>query len=571
MNWNGPRMTRIEGIFGDLMETFFLEGKMRRRIRILMIQLIAWAFLAAMPLCVHAAGVISLPQTGQTTSFAAGDDGAVRAGLEWPATRFTVSSACVTDNLTGLVWARNANLNGGPQTWDSAVDLAKSQTLCGRSDWRLPNLNELESLINAAGSEPATWLVSQGFTAVQANPYWASTTYVNDTTNAWFVCMCDGGTGNVIKTNSTVVYTWPVAGVSSTPAQLWKTGQTTVYRDGDDGTRQDGVACPSPRFTANTDTSFTDNLTGLIWAPDANVMNTRDPSWDNYGDRDGKVIWQRALEYVAKLNNESYLGHSDWRLPNRKEGFSITDHTRYNPALPAGHPFVNVQGGAYWSSTTSAHRTGYAKIFGTFMGNIGEAVKIAGDSYIWPVRGGGPDLPTVTTAIISAITNTTAASGGNVTSGGGAVVTKRGVCWGPSANPLVSGSHTTNGSGTGSFTSAITPLSPLTAYHVRAYATNSVGTAYGEDVSFTTNLCAIDVQRGGTSYGTIQDAIGGSGTEIRAVTRVFQENLSFTNSGDLTLSGGYACGFGSVSGFTTLSGNMTINSGSVTVENLVIK
>jgi YVTN family beta-propeller protein len=183
----------------------------------------------------------------------------------------------------------------------------------------------------------------------------------------------------------------------------------------------------------------------------------------------------------------------------------------------------------------------------------------------------GSVAPTVTTAEVTGITQTTASGGGNVTSLGGASVTARGVCWGTSVNPTISGSHTTDGTGAGPFTSAITGLTLYTPYHVRAYAVNSVGTAYGGDLTFTTNLCAMDVTRGGTSYATIQESIGGSGTEIRAVTRVFQENLSFTNSGDLTLSGGYACGFGSVSGFTTLSGNMTINSGSVTVENLVIK
>ncbi|MDZ7695436.1 MAG: SGNH/GDSL hydrolase family protein [Deltaproteobacteria bacterium] len=93
-------------------------------------------------------------------------------------------------------------------------------------------------------------------------------------------------------------------------------------------------------------------------------------------------------------------------------------------------------------------------------------------------------IPTVETTGVSAITATSASSGGDVTSDGGASVTARGVCWSTSANPTVSNDKTTDGTGTGSFTSAITGLSPLTTYHVRAYATNSVGTAYGSDVSF---------------------------------------------------------------------------------------
>ena len=96
------------------------------------------------------------------------------------------------------------------------------------------------------------------------------------------------------------------------------------------------------------------------------------------------------------------------------------------------------------------------------------------------------DLPTVTTTAISAIDKTTATGGGEVTADGGADVTARGICWGTSQNPTVDSSHSTDGTGTGSFTSAMTGLTANTTYYVRAYATNSAGTAYGEEVSFTT-------------------------------------------------------------------------------------
>ena len=94
--------------------------------------------------------------------------------------------------------------------------------------------------------------------------------------------------------------------------------------------------------------------------------------------------------------------------------------------------------------------------------------------------------PTVTTTAISNIDKTTATGGGNVTADGGATVTARGICWSTTQNPTISGSHTTDGTGTGSFTSAMTGLTANTTYYVRAYATNSAGTAYGEEVSFTT-------------------------------------------------------------------------------------
>jgi hypothetical protein len=95
-------------------------------------------------------------------------------------------------------------------------------------------------------------------------------------------------------------------------------------------------------------------------------------------------------------------------------------------------------------------------------------------------------VPTVTTNTASSVASTTASSGGNVTSSGGASVTARGVCWSTTANPTTANSKTTDGTGTGTFTSSITGLTAGTTYHYRAYATNSAGTSYGSDLTFTT-------------------------------------------------------------------------------------
>jgi len=99
-------------------------------------------------------------------------------------------------------------------------------------------------------------------------------------------------------------------------------------------------------------------------------------------------------------------------------------------------------------------------------------------------------LPTVTTTSVTGITSTGATTGGNVTSGGGASVTSRGVAYGTAQNPTTANNTTSDGTGTGVFTSAITGLSPSTTYYVRAYATNSTGTAYGSQVSLTTSAAA---------------------------------------------------------------------------------
>jgi O6-methylguanine-DNA--protein-cysteine methyltransferase len=96
------------------------------------------------------------------------------------------------------------------------------------------------------------------------------------------------------------------------------------------------------------------------------------------------------------------------------------------------------------------------------------------------------EVPVLTTTDASNITATTASSGGNITSDGNETVTARGVCWGTAINPVISGSHTTDGTGAGSFISSITGLTGGNTYHVRAYATNSEGTAYGSDKTFAT-------------------------------------------------------------------------------------
>ena len=94
--------------------------------------------------------------------------------------------------------------------------------------------------------------------------------------------------------------------------------------------------------------------------------------------------------------------------------------------------------------------------------------------------------PMVTTLEIAGLSQTTAVAGGNVTSDGGAEVTARGVCWSTSQEPTVEGEHTTDGAGTGEYQSNLSGLTANTTYYVRAYATNSEGTAYGEEISFTT-------------------------------------------------------------------------------------
>ncbi|MBK7887686.1 MAG: hypothetical protein IPJ86_10465 [Bacteroidetes bacterium] len=115
---------------------------------------------------------------------------------------------------------------------------------------------------------------------------------------------------------------------------------------------------------------------------------------------------------------------------------------------------------------------------------------------------GVSQFPTISTSAVSTITGTTAISGGTISSDGGSAVISRGVCWSTSPSPTVAlATKTINGSGTGSFTSNISGLSINTKFYVRAYATNTVGTAYGNELSFTTLNPPLDID--GNAYDTV--------------------------------------------------------------------
>jgi hypothetical protein len=160
-------------------------------------------------------------------------------------------------------------------------------------------------------------------------------------------------------------------------APVAKTGQTTSYAAGDDGDLQKGVAWPIPRFTDNGDQTVTDNLTGLMWAKDANLAS-------------GSNDWLVAINYANSLslgNAGCGSSYTDWRLPNRFELESLLDLGNYNPALPSGHPFLNVQNHYYWTSTTYAPSSEYAWFVLMSSGTVNYVTK-PDELHVWPVRGG---------------------------------------------------------------------------------------------------------------------------------------------------------------------------------------
>ena len=172
-----------------------------------------------------------VPKTGQTTSYLTGDDGDLEEGVAWPGTRLTDNlDGTITDNLTGLVWLKNANctdtvggvvksgVDAGQLIWANALtwcnNLAHGD--CSLTDsssegqWRLPNRFELESLLDLSKNNPA---IPTGFTNVVTSAaayYWSSSTNAGDTDNAWDVRLKDGYVFHASKGND--YYVLPVRG-----------------------------------------------------------------------------------------------------------------------------------------------------------------------------------------------------------------------------------------------------------------------------------------------------------------------------------------------------------------------
>ena len=156
--------------------------------------------------------------------------------------------------------------------------------------------------------------------------------------------------------------------MTNTPAAIARTGQTVSYRTGDDGDLQAGVPWPSPRFTDHGNGTVTDHLTGLMWAKNARL-------WQ-------QITWDAAIDNCSALS----LGdHDDWRLPTVCELKSVLDLGRYNPALPAGHPFSGAQTWWYWTSTTRANYPAGACQVSLYDGRVNGAGKTT-QHYVWPVR-----------------------------------------------------------------------------------------------------------------------------------------------------------------------------------------
>ena len=346
------------------------------------------------------AAVVDLPRTGQTGCYntagnvvdcytaGTGQDGALQKGVPWPSPRFEITgtgSACVLDHLTGLMWVKNPGTS--EFTWQGALNHANSLDICGYTDWRVPNINEMNSLIHEGQASPNGWLIGQGFTSMYNGNYWTSTTTPANHSWAFHLHFPSSVTDYNIKTVPSF-HVVPVRGPDAQGiAPVWRTGQTTCWDEsgnvvtcantGQDGNHLAGVAWPATRFEAGTGGEadcVTDNLTDLMWVKVADDVSRG---------------WSDALDHANSLE---FCGHSDWRLPNIVELRSLANYEEgpiYGWLNTQG--FTGVNSGPFWSSTTVVYSTSNATLNARradyYYGATSYSAKTWSDSYkTWAIR-----------------------------------------------------------------------------------------------------------------------------------------------------------------------------------------
>lgn len=358
-----------------------------------------------------------------------GQNGELLSGSAWPIPRFSAhDNNTFSDNLTGLQWTKDANAPGPlecapgvSKSWQVALDYIKcinSSNYQGYNDWRMPNNNELMSLINWQQSSPYAWLSTFGFIGITPDLYWSSTTDFTTKENALTLSTINGDNGSWSKYYNFVV--WPVRSnqIATATSPVISTGQTKCWGPygyvgqyietscvgtGQDGELQAGVTWPLHRFTGYSEgQALKDNLTGLIWSADAKTPGplTCDPGT--------LKSWQGTLDHIKCLNQNNYLGYNDWRLPNANELLSLLNRQDSNNVLwLSNQGFKNVQGFYYSTSTTDVRLTSVAWYVDTSYGRIASNLGKTNNFYAWPVRGVVVPGPQVINGVCGSANNQT--------------------------------------------------------------------------------------------------------------------------------------------------------------------
>jgi len=433
------------------------------------------------------------------------------------------SWSMVKDNVTGLIWEMKTNedgvknyndpndadntyswydsnpaTNGGnagtPSNGTDTEDFIKAlndANYGGYSDWRMPTIKELTYIVNY--SIPLGPRINTGYFPNTARWYWSSTTSASDTSYAWGVGFVYGHYYYAgPKDNGGNYYARAVRGGQS---GLLGNLVTRSFDSLDSGSIEDATTA-ADSYTDNGDGTVTDTSTGLMWqqAGSSNVMT-----------------WEQALAYCEGLN---LGGDTDWRLPTIKELRSIVDHSRYNPAINNTY-FPVTAASWYWSSTTDADFTNYARGVGSYRGNDDHGYKL-GNNYARAVRGGQSvplDHPVL---LVNPTTQNVTRDAGRTTF-----------------------SVSNTGTGTMPWTAQVTPASSWISITAGTRGTDSgtVTCAFGDNIDTSARTGTIRVTAAGATGSPVDVTITQAPTTIQPLLSVTPSNRAVSkNFGRTTFS-----------------------------------
>jgi len=255
-----------------------------------------------------------------------------------------LGTGIVRDNITDLEWQQNSPYD--TYRWQEAVDYCNNLELGGHSDWRLPSIKELSTLVDSSIPDPGPTVNVAYFPDTVGSAYsdyWSSDAEAHNTSYAWIVHFGDGSVKTSAKINRLNVRA--VRGEQA-----------------------------SDSIVDNGDGTITDPGTGLMWEIKTDDGGPR--------DLDNACTWQEALAYCENLALADY---DDWRLPNRNELQSLIDYGRYGPSIDPVFPYVRPS--SFWSSTTNADNPLVAWLVNFYDGDVSFISK-SGDSYVRAVRAG---------------------------------------------------------------------------------------------------------------------------------------------------------------------------------------
>lgn len=356
-----------------------------------------------------------LPKTGQEDSYLQNDDGELKLGNELSEQRFTDNfDGTVTDNLTGLMWIRdsycaNHYISGAQSSnWNDVfgfVEALNEKTLISNckgyqwthSDWRVPNINELKTLVpHGLIDQPSilNWLIfpsnnSSGFTdaTLATTPAWSSTTDSSDSNKAWVINLNNGETQLIDKSSSTSMSFIFSAVREKSESNLITTGQHESFSKNDDGEIQNGYSAPKLRFVPLDDGTVVDKLTGLNWLQDATCARPGGSNWQLAINSTFSLLLDPPFFTNCLIYNKVEKD-DDWRIPNFNELASLINYSQNNPALDSDHPFTIATDKPFWSSTSSNNDSNNnAWAVSLQNGALHPHLLKTDTAYAWPVRG----------------------------------------------------------------------------------------------------------------------------------------------------------------------------------------